>query len=99
MGQHHHLYNNSRWLARRKQQLSAHPLCALCLARGVVTAATVADHVVPHSGDVHLFWYGKLQSLCKLCHDSAKRHEEAFGYSKGTGIDGFPLEQHPEQKK
>jgi 5-methylcytosine-specific restriction enzyme A len=38
-----------------------------------VTAARVADHVTPHKGDVHAFWYGELQSLCSVCHNTIKK--------------------------
>jgi 5-methylcytosine-specific restriction endonuclease McrA len=43
---------------------------------GYVTAASVADHVQPHNGDPHLFWYGELQSLCFACHNSSKQRIE-----------------------
>ena len=44
-------YGTAFWQRRRKQQLNAHPLCKFCAARGVVTRASVADHVEPHKGD------------------------------------------------
>lgn len=44
-------------------------------------AATVADHVVPHRGDVAAFWAGELQSLCTPCHSQAKQAEERSGGS------------------
>ena len=50
-GKWHHLYNTAHWKRRRKLQLAQHPLCAICLQRGLPTAATVADHVKPHNGD------------------------------------------------
>ena len=55
MGEHSHLYNNTRWRNRRLQQLRAHPLCVSCQAIGRVTAARVADHVTPHRGDAAPF--------------------------------------------
>ena len=64
-------YSSGRWARIRKQQLLAHPLCHFCLERGIVTPATIRDHVEPHHGDVNKFWLGKLQSLCKTCHDGA----------------------------
>jgi len=90
-------YSTSVWLHLRKQQLQAHPLCAMCLQRdGIPVPATVVDHVNPHHGDWTLFRLGKLQSLCKPCHDSAKRVAEIRGYSDAFGLDGFPLDpRHP----
>ena len=58
----------------REAQLTAHPLCCMCLESEIVTAATVADHVIPHRGDPELFWdAGNLQSLCQHHHDSDKQ--------------------------
>jgi 5-methylcytosine-specific restriction enzyme A len=89
-------YGKQRWRNRAKVQLRAHPLCVYCLQRGKVTAATVADHIEPHKGDEHAFWNGALQSLCKLCHDSAKAQEEARGYRTDIGVDGWPIDpRHP----
>lgn len=66
------------WRRRREAQLRAEPLCRLCKADGRVTAATVADHLVPHRGDPALF-DGPLQSLCATCHSARKQREEANG--------------------
>jgi 5-methylcytosine-specific restriction endonuclease McrA len=58
---------------RRKVQ---HPLCKFCLERGIVTAANVVDHVVPHKGDWTAFVTGKLQSLCEHCHNFSTAAEQ-----------------------
>jgi len=55
----------------RKLQLQRHPLCKFCLDRGIVTAAKVVDHVIPHRGNWNSFVTGELQSLCEPCHKSA----------------------------
>src|SRR5262245_13124542 len=70
-------YKTARWQRLRKFQLMQHPLCKFCLARGIVTAAKVVDHVVPHKGDWTAFVTGALQSLCESCHNSAKRGDRA----------------------
>jgi 5-methylcytosine-specific restriction endonuclease McrA len=67
----------------------AHPVCKFCLERGIVTAANVVDHVVPHKGDWTDFVTGELQSLCEPCHNSAKRQIELRGYRCDVGIDGY----------
>jgi hypothetical protein len=73
-------YKTSAWQRRRLAQLTAEPLCAICLKEGRVTAATVADHVTPHRGNADLFWNGPLQSLCDeapwRCHSRVKQLEE-----------------------
>jgi 5-methylcytosine-specific restriction enzyme A len=70
-------YSKAQWQKRRAHQLRNYPLCAMCLAQGITTPATIADHVTPHRGDSQSFWYGTLQSLCKYHHDSTKQLEEA----------------------
>lgn len=94
------LYKDRRWIARRAEQLSREPLCARCAKAGRVTAATVADHVIPHRGDERLFFDGRLQSLCDArpwrCHSSGKQSEERRGYSAEVGLDGWPVDgRHP----
>ena len=61
---------DAKWRRARKRFLQHHPLCANCLSQGVLTPATVVDHIVPHRGDRALFWDEKnWQPLCKSCHD------------------------------
>ena len=96
LGQHKHLYNDKRWLARRAAQLRAQPLCVMCKASGFTRLATVADHIVPHRGDPNLFWYGKLQSLCLTCHNNVKQQIETIGYATRCDVTGKPLDpNHP----
>ncbi|MEN9807216.1 MAG: hypothetical protein RL756_1736 [Pseudomonadota bacterium] len=64
----------------------------MCAADRRVTAATVADHVVPHKGDAVKFWHGELQSLCKHCHDSRKQRIERGGIDPGCDASGVPLD-------
>jgi 5-methylcytosine-specific restriction protein A len=60
---------DSRWRKARAVWLAEHPLCAECMKRGEVKAATDVDHVVPHRGDAVRFWMqGNWQSLCGTCH-------------------------------
>ena len=61
---------DAKWRRARKRFLQRHPLCANCLSQGVLTPATVVDHIVPHRGDRALFWdENNWQPLCKSCHD------------------------------
>lgn len=89
-------YQLERWRKRSRAQLSAHPLCAMCLQRGLVVPASLADHIVEHNGDKQMFWYGALQSLCSTCHNSDKRIETLRGYLPGTDANGEPTDpRHP----
>ncbi len=89
-------YSNSRWAKRARRQIEQHPLCVFCLKDGIVTPATVADHITPHKGDYNSFWYGKLQSLCAAHHNATKQMLEKRGYVTDIGVDGFPTDRkHP----
>src|SRR6516162_1858958 len=81
-----HLYWSPVWKSIRHERLKASPLCALCLQQGRHTKATVVDHIKPHRGDRHLFFcLSNTQSLCKQCHDSAKKAIEHRGYDRAVG--------------
>ena len=98
-GRHHHLDNTRRWQRRARLQLIEFPLCAMCLAREVVTPAVLADHITPHHGDHQLFYFGELQSLCQHCHSSRKKQLEIYGYQRDVGVDGWPIDpNHPANK-
>ena len=61
---------DARWQRARKIFLSRYPLCAECQKNGILTPATVVDHIIPHRGDRNLFWdENNWQPLCKSCHD------------------------------
>ena len=90
------LYDDRRWRKRSKHQRAEHVLCERCLARGKVVLAQVAHHVIAHDDDPELFWNGKLESLCELCHNGEAQQQEKRGYSTTIGQDGWPLDPlHP----
>jgi hypothetical protein len=89
-------YETAAWKRRRDYQLRIEPLCRMCNARGVVTPASVADHVTPHHGDYNAFRLGQLQSLCGSCHRGPKREQELHGFASGCDAQGNPLDpEHP----
>lgn len=76
-----------RWQQTSKGFLKAHPLCQCkdCL-EGVkqLKAATVVDHIIPHRGDMMLFWNrDNWQSMAKECHDRKTATED--GGFRGVG--------------
>jgi 5-methylcytosine-specific restriction protein A len=100
--EYHHLYSKAQWKRQRLAQLQAEPLCCFCEAKGVVEAATVADHKDPHKGDPELFFDAdNLQSLCKRCHDSTKARIESRGYHcEVDRLTGLPTDpNHPANKR
>jgi 5-methylcytosine-specific restriction protein A len=80
-----------KWQQSRKIFLAQHPLCERCKAEGKVTVAEVVDHIIPHKGDMKLFWDTKNWSaLCKWHHDSVKQREENGKEIRAVGLDGVP---------
>jgi len=70
-----------RWRKVRMMFLRQHPLCVECQKAGRLTPATVVDHIIPHKGDMVLFWdESNWQALCKPCHDRKTAKEDGgFG--------------------
>jgi 5-methylcytosine-specific restriction protein A len=66
------------WQVARLDYLAEHPLCVMCQARGIITAASIVDHKRPHRGDMVLFWdVSNWQALCVNCHSEHKQRQEA----------------------
>lgn len=79
------MYNTTQWRKFRVAQLSREPLCASCLADGIVTAAEHLDHVFPWTAiDKQAFYHNVFQSLCASCH-SAKTTLEQKGIYRRYG--------------
>jgi 5-methylcytosine-specific restriction protein A len=96
MSQHEHPHGTAYWKRRRLLQLKAEPLCRMCLQNGLVTTASVADHIEPHHNNWNKFKLGALQSLCERCHNQTKRLFELRGYGLEVDKDGYPTDpKHP----
>lgn len=81
------------WQKARLGYLRKHPLCVEHLKRDAYVNAVIVDHIIPHRGDLVLFWdKSNWQSLCKLCHDSHKQRLERSGKVVGCTVDGVPLD-------
>ena len=79
---------NSRWRKYREGYLRSHPLCVQCERDGLVVAATVVDHIVPHRGDTTRFWdRANHQALCKGCHDHKTATQDG-GFGRPPASDG-----------
>lgn len=69
-----------KWQKIRARFLALHPICQECERLGIVKAATDVDHIVPHRGDMNLFYdIENLQALCHECH-SRKTAKEDGGF-------------------
>ncbi len=68
-----------KWRRARHRFLMDNPLCVCCEKDGQVSEARVVDHIMPHGGDLKLFWKRwNWQALCKRCHDGRKQSVEAL---------------------
>ena len=72
-----------KWRKARAAYLMKHPLCECedCRKHGRHELATVVDHIIPHKGDMRLFWdSSNWQSMAKACHDrKTAKYDGAFG--------------------
>jgi 5-methylcytosine-specific restriction protein A len=99
-------YNTARWKRLRNLHLSLHPLCLDCREIGIVTLASVVDHVHAISNGGAAFpAHEGLRSLCPSCHSQktargpeagAVRTTRARKPRKGCNADGAPIDpRHP----
>ena len=71
------------WEKLRKDFLTMYPFCVHCYKKGILTKATELDHIIPHRGDLELFYNTKnLQALCKSCHSKKTKTEDNIRYKK-----------------
>lgn len=78
--EYHSLYESARWRAIRRDFLKKYPRCFICGKK-----ATIADHIVPHRGNIELFYdENNLQPMCWSCHSAKTLRENNF-FHKGEG--------------
>lgn len=79
-GQYHCLYESAEWRKRRSIFLKKNPSCINCGA-----PSTVADHIIPHRGNLTLFYDdNNLQPMCQRCH-SRKTMQENNNFNSPPG--------------
>ena len=60
----HKLYESQTWRNISKNFLKKYPVCFIC-----GSPAKIADHIIPHRGNVSLFYdETNLQPMCWSCH-------------------------------
>jgi 5-methylcytosine-specific restriction protein A len=58
------------WSKYRLMYLRENPICVMCQEEGNIVSASVVDHIIPHKGNMDLFWdSNNHQALCKRHHD------------------------------
>ncbi len=71
------------WDKVARHEKNLHPLCLGCSAVGWVAATTVIDHIIPHKGNMVLFWDPlNRQPACTPHHSTVKQVLEDL-YAKG----------------
>ncbi len=67
--------------------MAEEPLCRACFKRGVITKASIADHVQPlaEGGARHR---SNLQPLCRPCSDAKTKAEAKRGTARAGGGKG-----------
>ena len=62
------LYHSARWTKLARAFRTAHPLCAECQRKGIITAAECVDHIDPWPiCEDYFFDTTNLQALCYKC--------------------------------
>lgn len=91
------MYSTRQWQALRQIQLSKNPLCAGCLAEGIVTAASVVDHVFPWAHiSKEAFFVNRFQSLCQAHHAEKTQLEQHGTYRRwGTPTVDYTKGDYP----
>ena len=76
----HGLYESAEWRKVRAAFLKKYPICFIC-----GKPATIADHIIPHRGDLTLFYdENNLQPMCQSCHSrKTMRENNNFHPPKG----------------
>ena len=88
-------FDSPRYRRMRKAQLLTNPLCKLCEAKGVITAATEVDHITPRHKGGAIFDFANMQSLCHECHKEKTRAENSTSPRRtGACIHGTPSHLH-----
>jgi len=76
----HSLYESLRWRKESKEFLKKYPTCFVC-----GKPAKITDHIIPHRGDVTLFYdSNNWQPMCWSCHSrKTLKENDNFHTQKG----------------
>jgi 5-methylcytosine-specific restriction protein A len=78
MSEYQHLYRTAEWQEFATGiKVRDNWTCRLCGLVCTGKGEAIADHIIPHKGDLRLFWDPEnVQTLCKPCHDGPKKRME-----------------------
>lgn len=60
-------YHTYRWTKESKAFRETHPLCAMCLKKGLYVASEVVDHIIPVAICDDFWDQNNWQALCSKC--------------------------------
>ncbi|MFD1199568.1 HNH endonuclease [Brucella gallinifaecis] len=92
-------YQTKEWYRLRQKAFTRdHYTCqrsgVLCIGKGNVPDAPVANHKVPHKGNRELFFnLDNIETVSKQVHDSIIQREEKSGRVIGSSEEGMPIDQ------
>ena len=75
-------YKSKEWGKCRESYIKAHPLCEMCLEKGIITPAQIVHHKIHLTEDNYKdptisLNHANLQSVCRDCHN--KHHFKQNG--------------------
>lgn len=74
----------------REQLLRQEPLCRMCKAKGRITAATIADHIVPLAKGGPRHTLDGLQPVCGPCHQDKSNADKGHRVKRRISLTGWP---------
>lgn len=78
------LYSLPGWRRASRDYRAANPLCRTCQQSGRDEPVAVVDHIIPHRGNMRLFWSrDNWQPLCLACHHIKSTQEKADFRTEG----------------
>lgn len=84
---------DAKWRRESKAFIALDPWC-VGLGPGCTIIATLVDHVIPHRGDMVLFWDRKnWQPLCEHCHNKHKARAETVNVQRDRRGRLIPLQR------
>ena len=73
-----------QWRKVRAAHMASQPLCVRCSENNLIVKGEAVDHIIPHKGDMGLFWdRSNLQTLCHSCHNRKTATEDG-GFGRGV---------------
>lgn len=60
-------YHTARWTRESRVFRDEHPLCVICLGKGLVVPSEVVDHIIPVAVCMDFWDKSNWQALCRKC--------------------------------